>query len=104
MKTYKIGYQSALWLTVLLLNLGGFASESWAEGLYNAREDLEYGRYATMARRDEQLQQKQFVQYQQQQYLQQQRLFDRQYLYNQTHIKGNQDYSTEYWENGIVRK
>jgi hypothetical protein len=61
----------------------GFSGQARADGLYNAREELEYSPQARMARQEERNQQIQLLRYQQQEYMQHQRLMEQESVNNQ---------------------
>jgi hypothetical protein len=70
---------------IMAISFVAYSEAVKAEGLYNAREELEYSPHARMEREEEQSRQIQFQQYQQQQYMQHQRLMDQQSMYDETH-------------------
>ena len=75
---------------MMAICLRGLSPVASAEGLYNAREELEYTRRASIDRQDERNQQIRFQQYQQQQYMDHQRLMNQQSMYDQTHRRGSE--------------
>ena len=82
----------------LMICFAGFAQEAMAEGLYNAREELEYTRHASQNREDEQRQKIQFLRYQQQQYLEHERLMNQQSMYDQAHHRKSDLSQALMWE------
>ena len=83
-----------------VINLVGYAPDTRADGLYNAREELEYGYRAMLEREQERLQQMQLQQYQQQQYLLQQKLLDKQSMSNQVYGSGSGFNPKTIWGDG----
>jgi hypothetical protein len=82
----------------ITIGFAGLYQEARAEGLYNAREELEYTLHASRERQEERRQQTQFLQYQQQQHMEHQRLMDQQSMYDQTHRQGSQLSKVLLWE------
>jgi hypothetical protein len=98
MKTIVCTLTGLALIPTIMLCFAGFAQEARAEGLYNAREELEYTLHASRNREEERLQQIQFLQYQQQQYLERQRLLDQQSMYDQAHKRGSELSQVLLWE------
>ncbi len=76
---------------MMAICLTGISGEVRADGLYNAREELEYTPQAKMDRLEEQNRQIQFQRYQQQQYMERERLMNQESMYNLVHesLKGD---------------
>jgi hypothetical protein len=73
---------------MMAISFVGFSGQARADGLYNAREELEYSPQARMARQEERNQQIQLLRYQQQEYMQHQRLMERETFNNQVYRSG----------------